>query len=147
MKEIFKDALSAVAGGARFSVDLVKRSFKLNGKWVILNGQYETPLGVPDLTQDETLYELERLYGVYRHSVPSERSDSARSRYFNALPASDMENDDWLFGESRTVAQCAVELFTLISVIKGNLKWEWPTQWFYQSKTDPSLVLLRQWIA
>ena len=45
MSNIYQAAVQAVEEGAKFSIDFASRSFKLGGKPVIRNGQYEGRVG------------------------------------------------------------------------------------------------------
>ena len=40
MNNIYNESIQAVADGANFKVDFRSRSLKLNGKFVIQNGEY-----------------------------------------------------------------------------------------------------------
>ena len=50
MNNIYQEAVQAVEQGARFSVDFLSRSLKLNGKQIIQDGKYEGNLGVKPLS-------------------------------------------------------------------------------------------------
>lgn len=52
MNNIYKESIQAVEDGANFKVDFQSRSLKVNGKYVIRNGEYEGELGVPDCSED-----------------------------------------------------------------------------------------------
>ena len=57
--------------------------------------------------------------------------------------------DDRLFiAGRREVEQARLEGFILCSVLNGTLTWDEPTmgKWFWESKKDPDLVILRKWI-
>ena len=64
-----------------------------------------------------------------------------------ALPERSLNDDDMLFGERRDKAQIELELYILCQVING-LKWNPETlgRWFWQSKVDKDLVILRSWV-
>lgn len=147
MNNIYHEAVQAVEEGAKFSIDFSSRSFKLGGKSVIRNGQYEGELGVEPCTEEEFFANVEDLYRRYKHSIPSERSESRSRRYFTALPEKDLDDEDMLYGQRRDKAQVALELYFLCQILSG-LKWNPETmgRWFWQSKQDKDLVLLRQWV-
>ena len=67
---------------------------KNGGKPVIRNGQYEGELGVPPCTGKEFFANVEELYRRYKHSIPSERSESRSRRYFTALPERELDDED-----------------------------------------------------
>ena len=147
MEIIYQEAIQAVEDGAKFDIDLCSRSLKLNGKHIIEDGKYEGELGVSPCSEEEFLSNVERLYGRYKHSVPSERSESKARRYFRALSEKDLSDEDMLYGEHREKMQIALELYILCQVING-FPWNAKTMgsWFWQSRKDKDLVILRCWI-
>lgn len=147
MDNIYQEAVRAVGDGAKFMIDFPSRSLKLNGKYIIRDGEYEGKLGVSPCSEDEFLANVEQLYHRYKHSVPSERSESKSRQYFMALPERSLNDDDMLFGERRDKAQIQLELYILCQIIHG-LTWN-PAKmgkWFWQSKADKDLVILRTWV-
>lgn len=52
-----------------------------------------------------------------------------------------------MYGERREVARCRLELYVLFCIILGRLTWNpsWGT-WFWRSKDDNDLIILRDWI-
>ena len=123
MNDIYHEAAQAVEQGARFSVDFPSRSLKLNGKPIIQNGKYEGNLGVEPCTGAEFLYRMEELYRIYKHSVPSERSESRSRRYFRALPERELSDEAMLYGQRRDRAQIELELYLLCQILLG-LEWD-----------------------
>ena len=110
MDNIYQESVQAARDGAKFKIDFPSRSLKLNGKYIIQNGKYEGELGVSECSEDEFLANVEELYHRYKHSVPSERSESKSRQYFMALPERSLSDDDMLFGERRDKAQIELEL-------------------------------------
>ena len=147
MNNIYHEAIQAVEDGANFKIDFQSQSLKLRGKYVIQNGKYEGELGVQSCNEDEFLTTIEELYHRYKHSVPSERSESKSRHYFNAFPERELSDDAMLYGERRDKAQIELELYLLCQVING-LKWnpDKMGKWFWQSKVDKDLVILRNWV-
>ena len=147
MSNIYQEAVQAVEEGAKFSVDLPSRSLKLNGKRIIQDGKYEGDLGVEPCTEAEFLSRVEELYHAYKHSIPSERSESRSRRYFRALPERELSDEAMLYGERRDTAQIELELYVLCQILLG-LTWNPETmgRWFWQSKNDNDLVILRAWV-
>ena len=147
MSNIYQEAVQAVEEGAKFSVDLPSRSLKLNGKRIIQDGKYEGDLGVEPCTEAEFLSRVEELYHAYKHSIPSERSESRSRRYFRALPERELSDEAMLYGERRDTAQIELELYVLCQILLG-LTWNPETmgRWFWQSKNDKDLVILRAWV-
>lgn len=144
---IYQKAIQAVEDGASFKIDFQSRSLKLNGKYVIKEGKYEDELGVPCCNEKEFLANVEELYRTYKHSVPSERSESKSRQYFLAFPERSLSDDAILYGERRDKAQIELELYILCQIL-GGFKWnpEKMGRWFWQSKVDKDLVILRHWI-
>ena len=104
-------------------------------------------MGMSLATLDDFLYTVERLYIFYKHSVPSERSESKSRQYFRALPERELSDEDMLYGKRRDPAQIELELYILCQVLLG-MEWneERMGKWFWQSKEDKDLVILKQWI-
>lgn len=147
MNDIYQQTVRAVEDGAKFKIDFSSRSLKLNGKHIIQDGRYKGELGVPGCSEDEFLANVEELYHNYKHSVPSERSEGKSQRYFKALPEKELSDEAMLYGERRDKAQVELELYLLCQIING-LKWnpEKFGKWFWQSKVDKDLVILRNWV-
>lgn len=146
MENIFHETLQAVQKGAKFNVDFPTRSLKVDNKYVIRNGKYEGELGVgPCLESHKFLEEVSLLYRLYKHSIPSEYSESKRSRYFYAFPENKLSDEDMMYGECRDHIQIHLELFILCQILLG-FKWdeEHMGKWFWQG-VDKDLVLLREW--
>lgn len=147
MNNIYQNAIQAVESGSTFKVDFQSRSLKIDGKYVIENGKYEGELGVPSCSEDEFLATIEELYHSYKHSIPSERSEGKSHRYFAALQERSLSDEAMLYGERRDKAQIELELYILCQIANG-LQWnpEKMGKWFYQSKNDKDLVILREWV-
>lgn len=147
MSNIYENAVRAVEDGAKFTVDFRSRSLKLNGKYLIQDGRYEGELGVSLCSGEEFLANVEELYYRYKHSVPSERSEGKSRRYFTALPERELDDQAILYGERRDKAQIKLELYVLVQIL-GGFAWvpETMGKWFWQSKTDKDLVILRSWV-
>lgn len=149
MQNIWEETIQAVGEGRRFKVDFENRSLKVDGKFIIQDGQYEGKLGIERVNTEEMLEEIETLFQRYKHSIPSERSQSKNKNYFLALPEKDLEDDDMLYGENREVSQVSLELYILICILNGSFGADevFPAgQWFWQSNNDRDLVILRKWI-
>lgn len=147
MKAIYQQTIESVANGAHFKINFEKRSLKVDGKYIIKDGNFEGELGCEPV--ENPLPDIERLFNRYRHSVPSQRSDSKSRKYFRALPEKDLSDEDMLYGVHREEAQVELELFILCQLIHGALRWDdfAPDMWFWQSLNHPSLILLKKWMA
>lgn len=147
MNNIYQESIQAVEDGINFKIDFRNRSLKINGNYVIQDGKYEGELGVSNCNNDEFLSNVEELYDSYKHSVPSERSESKLRHYFTALSEKDLSDEAMLYGERRDKAQIELELYILCQIING-IEWnvEKMGKWFWQSKRDKDLVILRNWV-
>lgn len=147
MNNIYQETIQAVEDGANFKIDFQSRSFTLNGKYIIKNGQFEGELGVSLSGEDEFFANMEELYNRFKHSVPSERSESKSRRYFMALPEKALCDESMLYGERRDKAQVELELYLLCQILLG-LEWNPETmgKWFWKSQNDKDLVILRNWV-
>lgn len=146
MYNIYEETIKKVEQGSRFSVNFQQRSLKIDGKYVIKNGKYE---GECEIEQDG--YSLEiitQLFVRYHHSVPSERSVSKRKNYFIALPEQKLSDEDMLYGEACEVAQIKLELYVLLAIMTGTLKWDdfAKDKWFWQSPYHKDLIMLKDWV-
>ena len=81
---------------------------------------------------------LEAAYEVYKHSIPSERTMHRTSRFY-ALPESELSDEDMLYGMPREEAEAALEQAL------ADFAYPEDAGWFWQSKNDPDLVVLRSW--
>ena len=146
MTNIYKESIEKVEQGSRFSVNFIEHSLKIDGKYIIKNGQFDGCLGIEP--SDFSLAEIERLYHRYNHSIPSARSDNKRRNYFRALPEHELDDEDMLYGEHRETAQIALELYLLVAIINQSIVWDEfaKDKWFWQSPNEPSLIILKKWI-
>ena len=87
---------------------------------------------------DCSIEALEAAYEVYKHSIPSEKTMHRTARFY-ALPESELSDEDMLYGVPREQAELELE--------KALADFAYPDDagWFWQSKNDPDLVVLRSW--
>ena len=144
---LYEKIINEVKNGAKFTVNFQKRTCRVNGKVVVDGIQYEGCLGTYPSTEEEMISNIEQLYQEYKHSVPSERSESHRHYYFRALPEKELSDEDMMYGERREVARCRLELYVLFCIILSRLTWNpsWGS-WFWCSEKDKDLIILRDWI-
>lgn len=83
---------------------------------------------------------LESAYDSFKHSIPSEKTMHRTSR-FHALPESELSDDDMLYGVSREQAEMDLE-----KALQGFSIPEDAGSWFWQSKKDKDLVVLKSWL-
>nr|DAS68884.1 MAG TPA: hypothetical protein [Caudoviricetes sp.] len=130
--------------GAKFTINFQERTLKVNDKYV--NCKDKT-IGLPRVFKtDEFLKLLDSTYRDYKYSLPSERSESRSKNYFKALPEEELTDLQMWCGMNREKARFIIEMLCLSQILNG---WQWDEEkmgkWFYQSKKDKDLVLLRQW--
>lgn len=144
---IYEELIERVSNGEAFYIDFEKRIMKIGKQKVIDCGEYdkERALIKFDGYVLKTIYEL---YRNYKYSLPSERSDSKRKKYFKALSVNELTDEEMATGERREVAKARLEGFILCMVLEGKFTWDEDNlgKWFYQSANDPDLVILRSWI-
>lgn len=149
MENIYSESLRLIHDeGSRFNISLAGRTFTLDGKEIISKGEYEGELGIEPDSKENVLEHIEELYFVYKHSIPSERSDSRRYKQFYALPEDKLDADDMMYGERRETALFQLEFYILASILNGSLVWDDDTmgKWFWKSPLDGDLIILRQWV-
>lgn len=140
--DLYHNAIESVANGARFKIDLISKTLTINGADVSVD---EMNIDIPSC--EDMISTIEKLYERYKHSVPSERSECKRRRYFTALRKYDIDEEDFMFGEGRDVAQIKLELYVLLSSIHYRHYWDSLFQgFFYQSKADKDLIILKDWV-
>ena len=150
---IYEELIKRVAEGEPFYINFKNRALKIGKKFVIANGIYDTSR---ELIHDieccvDTkclLAFIDGLYHHYKYSLPNERNDSKRRQYFKALTADKLTDKQMAIGMNREIARAQLEGFILCMIVNGIFVWDEAEmgKWFYQSKTDPDLVILRSWI-
>jgi hypothetical protein len=148
---IYEEFIRRVQDGETFDINFNKRSLKVGKKFLIKDGCYAEDRELfecPDLTMYDILDLIEMRYNSYKYSLPSERSDNKRRGYFKALSVNELTDAQMATGEMREVARAHLEGFILCMVVAGHFVWDEDKlgKWFYQSKNDPDLVILRNWI-
>lgn len=151
MKLIMEELIERVDNGERFNIDFEKRNMKVGRTYLIKDGEYNKDKYMLSLSKKATidiiLDNIEDFYNEYKYSMPSERSENKRRKYFKALSAEELSIDDMVNGEPREVAQCILEGYILVNILKGTLYWDEQLmgRWFYQGN-DPDLIILKKWI-
>lgn len=148
---IYEELIQRVSDGETFHIDFEKRTMKIGKQKIIDNGEYDeskTLYTKALLEMSDVLSLLEDLYEKYRYSLPSERSENKRRKYFKALPIEEIPDELLLTAERREIAQARIEGFVLCMVLEGQFIWDEEElgKWFYQSVNNPDLVILRSWI-
>ena len=139
---IYSQLLDRVSKGAKFKIDLVGKTLKVDGKEIILEGNL---IDENDVGNGNPWDILDTLYLSFKRSVPSERHNGNKP-YFKCDDVENLTDDEIAFNEPRNLAQFALECYVLFASVLGWLEWNNDKHWFYQSKVFPELVCLREWI-
>lgn len=141
--ELYDEIINSVSSGSVFNVDLKKKVLQLDKNNIPLDN-----INVNISSSEDMLSTIHKLFERYKYSVPSERSEGKRRRYFKALKLSEIEYDDFMFGEGRDTAQIKLELYVLLSSIYHKDFWEeiFKEHFFYQSDKDRDLIILKDWV-
>ena len=144
---IYAELIERVSNGEAFCIDFEKRTMKIGKRKIIDGGEYDETRGLIDF-KGFVFEAIDKLYKNYKHSLPSERSDSKRRKYFKALSVNEISDEQLMVAERREVAQAKLEGFILCMILMNIFTWDEFTmgRWFYQSTNDPDLVILRSWI-
>ena len=148
---IYLELLERVSNGESFHIDFEKRNMKVGKDYLIKEGEFdESKELISDTYDAQTILNMiEKLYKEYKYSLPSERSDNKRRKYFKALQIEELTDEQLMTAERREFSQAALDGFVLCMIVSGQLTWDEDVmngRWFYQSKSDPDLVLLRTWV-
>ena len=148
---IFLKGLERVENGERFYINFEQRTMKIGQDKIIDNGEYDTTQVLYDEKVDNArtlLDKVRELYIAYKFSLPSERSDKKRKKYFKALHIEELTDEQLIYGKRREIAQYMLEAFILCAILNGDFIWndEIHGKWFYQDKLEQDLVILKNWI-
>ena len=151
---IYLELIERVSNGESFNINFEKRNMKVGKDYLIKDSEFdETKELFPKLYETCDLYSalhmIRELYRNYKYSLPSERSDNKRIKYFKALPMEEITDEQLMVAERRETSQASLEGFVLCMIVNGQLIWDeniMNGKWFWQSQTDPDLVLLRNWV-
>ena len=148
---IYLELIERVSNGESFHIDFEKRNLRVSKDYLIKDGEFDTGKELISGSYDikTILSIIEELYKVYKYSLPSERSDNKRRKYFKALPIEEITDEQLMVAERRECSQAALEGFVLCMIVSGQLVWDEDVmqgKWFYESQEDPDLVLLKNWI-
>lgn len=128
-----------VRNGGVFHVDFERESVRLNGKEIMNHLPDDWPIVLDD--GENVLEEVERLYAEYRNSMPCK---TERGKYFKARSAEEMTAEEMIRGEDREVARAKLEGY--ICCVKAIGMFPDFPGWFWQSKNDPTLIILKKWV-
>lgn len=152
---IYEELVKRVDDGEAFNIDFETRTMKVGKQILVNNGEYLNKrklinldeLILSEVNTESILRRIENLYKIYKFSLPSERSDSKRKKYFKALSIEEITDEELMIAEKRETAQAKLEGLILCAIIEGKFTWsEGMGSWFWQSKNDSDLVILRNWV-
>lgn len=151
---IYYELIKRVEDGEPFNINFEERSMKVGKQFLIKNGEFDKDKKLMEMSVDlhsieDVIKHIEEQYYFYKFSLPSERSDSKRKKYFKALSIDELDDERLFCAGNREVEQARLEGFILCAILDGKLQWNdliMGGKWFYQSKTDPDLVILKKWI-
>lgn len=139
---LYLELIEKVARGSKYNINLVQKTLSIDRNNIALEGNL---IDENDVGNGNPWEILETLYLSYKRSVPSAHHNGNRS-YFKADLAEELSDDEIAFNEPRNLAQFALETYVLFASLSGWLKIENDKHWFWQSKTFPQLVVLREWL-
>lgn len=152
---IYLELIERVSNGESFHINFEKRNMKVGKDYLIKEGEFDESKELfPSLYEGVyslhvALHMIRELYKNYKYSLPSERSDNKRRKYFKALLMEELTDEQLMVAERREITQAALEGLVLCLIVSGQLVWDEDVmqgKWFYQSKSDPDFVLLRSWV-
>lgn len=148
---IYEELIQRVEAGEAFHINFEKRTMKVGKNYLIKDGEYNTErslIPISLMSLEDILSTITELYSEYKYSLPSKRSETNRKKYFKALPMEEIE-DSYLFSTiRRDLAQAKLESFILCMMLNGSFVWDENKlgKWFWQSRNDNDLVILKNWI-
>lgn len=147
---IYEELVERVFNGEAFNIDFEKRNIKVGKTFLVKDGSYDDDrvlFGAKSLQMPDIMKLIEFMYHNYKYSLPSERSDNKRKKYFKALSVDEIPDELLMTAEKREVAQAKLEGYILCLAMDNHFKWnDISNGWFYQSVGDPDLVILKSWI-
>lgn len=143
--DILEYVEKAVKQGKNCHVDFKTNTICVGREKVMKEG--ETKYDIDFAKCDDPMGELQRLFEVYKYSMPSAREEKKRRGYFRALDMDDIPDDRLVNAVERSIARARLEVWFLCSKLSGCLTWnpEWGS-FFWQSEQYPELIVLKEWL-
>lgn len=138
---LYAELLERVSRGAKFNINLVEKTLKVDGKEIVLEGNL---IDDTEYNKWDAWQILENLYARYKRSVPTSHQNGNKP-YFKACNVEDLTDDELAFNLDRNYAQAMIEAYVLLGSLSGWFEWQNDKHWFWQG-TDKELVVLREWI-
>lgn len=150
---IYDLSMEQINNKVPFFVGFENKDLKIGNKYLIKEGIYDEKynlLSSEDVkkfqTNEKILEHIEYLYKNYKYSIPSERNSHRRKQYFKALSIDELPDEYLFISNDREICLAKLELFILLMILNKNLKWtDDMGTWFWKSKQDSDLVLLKNW--
>lgn len=147
---IYEELVQRVSDGESFYINFKNKAMKIGKQFIVADGVYDAERKLIDCgcaDMQSALMTIESLYADYKYSLPSERSDSKYRKYFKALSMDELPDDKLLTAQRREVTRAKLEGFILCLILSGKFNWSKEMgSWFWVSKNDPDLVILKSWI-
>jgi len=99
-------------------------------------------IGIENCIEDPW-HVLEMLYERYKYSVTNK---DIKKPCFKALKKDELTDANIINGEDRYIARCMLEGYVVLASANEILQWPDDDLWFWQSETDPDLIVLKEWI-
>lgn len=170
MESIYSKLIEEINKGAWFRCDLKKKSLWIGRKQYVKEGvctdenlnfineddllviipmiEYEYEDDMEELFSKITIENswdiVDGLYNIYRWSVPSAKTKD--SGYFKAVESSKLTEEQLAYGVKRNEAKAILEGYVLLASLQGLLTWQNDKHWFWQSKVNRDLIVLKEWI-
>lgn len=170
MKSIYSKLIKKANKGVWFRCDLKKRNLWVGREQYVKEGactdenlsfineddllailpmiKYEFEDGMEELLSKITIENswniVDTLYNIYRLSVPSSKVKD--SSYFKAVESSELNEAQLAYGIKRAEAKAILEGYVLLASLQGLLVWQNEKHWFWQSKVNKELIILKEWI-
>ena len=144
---IFEEFITKVTNGENYHINFEKRDMKIGKQYLIKDGVYDETEKIINTEIVDPLEFIEELYLKYKYSLPSEKTQNIKRNYFKAANVEELSIEQMITGEERKISKAKLEGTFLCFVLAGLLTWnrEWGN-WFWQSKRDKDLIILRSWI-
>lgn len=150
---IYYELIRRVETGEQFNIDFENKSMKVGKQYLIKNGAFDKSRVLMAMDSsinglDDVIRHIEKIYPFYKFSLPSERSDNKRKKYFKVLSIDELTDEQLMFAGRREVEQARLEGFVLCAILSGKFQWDEKKlgKWFWQSKVDSDLVILKNWV-
>lgn len=150
---IYDESIKLIKQGKSFFVGFENKDLKIGDKYFIKGGRYDKNIDLISIdmynsytNNEQILNHIENLYIKYKYSIPCELNEKRRKKYFKALSIEEIP-DEYLFnGNDREQCLAELEIFILCMILSKKLVWQDNYgNWFWKSKQDSDLVLLKNW--